>query len=161
MQDLGFNYRLTEMQAALGLSQLAKAEQFIKRRSYIAARYNSAFADCGELLSPSAPAGVRPSWDIYPLRIIPAALKSGRRELFEALLAENIGVDVLFQPVYLHPYYVWIGHPDVCAITGSLCPRAEEVYESLICLPIYPAMTEQDITDVIDAVTRVVKHYRL
>ena len=160
VQDLGFNYRLTEMQAALGLSQLARAEQFIKRRKYIADRYNSAFTGCGELIMPPVPKSVRPSWDIYPLRINPPALKCGRREIFEAMLAENIGVDVLFQPVYLHPYYVWIGHPDVWAITGSLCPRAEEVYESLICLPIYPAMTEQDIADVIEAVIRVVSYYR-
>jgi dTDP-4-amino-4,6-dideoxygalactose transaminase len=160
VQDLGFNYRLTEMQAALGLSQLGRADQFIERRNYIAGKYNSTFSRSTELIIPPTPENVRPSWDIYPLRINTAALKCGRRELFEALLAENIGVDVLFQPVYLHPYYVWIGHPDVCTISGSLCPQAEKVYESLVCLPVYPAMTDQDVEDVIEAVQKVVTYYR-
>lgn len=159
VQDLGFNYRLTEMQAALGITQLSKAERFLKRRKQISEKYNSAFGSRRELLIPAPPEATRPSWDIYPLRLKLEKLNCGRREIFDALIAENIGVDVLYLPVYLHPYYVWIGHPDVCTITDKLCPNAEEAYESLVCLPIYPAMTDRDVNDVIDAVIKVINYY--
>ncbi|MFZ5642454.1 MAG: DegT/DnrJ/EryC1/StrS family aminotransferase [Bacillota bacterium] len=159
MQDLGYNYRMTEMQAALGLSQLEKANVFLKRRKDIANKYNKAFRECSQLLTPVPLEGSSPSWDIYPLRIKPGLMKVSRTEIIEAILKENIGVDVNYMPVHIHPYYIWVGHPDVCTLEGSLCPVAEEVYENLLCLPIYPAMTNSDTGDVISAVTRVINYY--
>lgn len=158
IQDLGFNYRMTEMQAALGLSQLSKAENFLKRREYIAERYSSSFSKYNELIVPVYPEGSRPSWHIYPLGWRLDMLKCSRREIYDAIIARNIGVDIKYLPVYLHPYYVWIGHPDVCTIVDSLCPKAEEVYQGMICLPIYPAMSDKDVDDVIEAVEGVLSH---
>ncbi len=83
-------------------------------------------------------------------------LSTGRGETMEALLKENIGVDANYLPVHIQPYYLWIGHPDVCTIVDKLCPVAEEIYENLICLPIYPAMTDRDVEDVIAAVRKVI-----
>ncbi|MCL6611767.1 MAG: DegT/DnrJ/EryC1/StrS family aminotransferase [Peptococcaceae bacterium] len=158
MQDLGYNYRMTEMQAALGLSQLKKAGLFLKRRAEIAGKYTRAFQQLEQLVTPQPVDGAEPSWDLYPLRLRPGTL-AGRREVFEAIQKENIGLDVMYLPVHLQPYYLWIGHPDVCTITDSLCPAAEEIYENLICLPIYPAMTDRDVEDVITAVCRVISHF--
>ncbi|MCL6478087.1 MAG: DegT/DnrJ/EryC1/StrS family aminotransferase [Peptococcaceae bacterium] len=161
MQDLGYNYRMTEMQAALGLSQLKKADTFLRRRAEIAHRYNSAFAGIDPLVIPGSIDGADPSWDIYPLRIRPGLLTAGRREIGEAITRENISVDVKYLPVHMQPYYLWIGHPDVCTIVDSLCPVAEEIYENLLCLPIYPSMSDGDVEDVITAVTNVINHYTL
>jgi dTDP-4-amino-4,6-dideoxygalactose transaminase len=161
MQDLGYNYRITGMQAALGLSQLNKADVFLRRRRAIAEQYKAAFGGVEQLMLPTPAEDASPSWDIYPLRIRPGLLSAGRGEIIAALLAENVGVDVKYLPVHLQPYYIWVGHPDVCTIEGSLCPVAEDIYENLVCLPIYPAMTDRDVQDVITAVTRVIKHYSL
>ncbi len=159
MQDLGYNYRMTEMQAALGLSQIQKANLFLKRRAEIARKYTAALGGLEQLVVPEIAEGSRPSWEIYPLRIRPGLLSAGRREIFEAIQKENIGLDVNYLPVHIQPYYLWIGHPDVCTIVDSLCPVAEEIYENLICLPIYPAMTDRDVEDVITAVYRVINHF--
>ncbi|MCL4440842.1 MAG: DegT/DnrJ/EryC1/StrS family aminotransferase [Firmicutes bacterium] len=161
MQDLGHNYRITEMQAALGLSQMGKANAFLKRRAGIAEKYNSAFQNLDCVIAPRPVEGASPSWDIYPVRIRPDRLSAGHRVIFEAILKENIGVDILYLPVHVQPYYLWIGHPDVCTLEGSLCPEAEEAYKNLICLPIYPSMSKQDTDDVIAAVTKVLNYYSL
>lgn len=160
MQDLGYNYRMTEMQAALGLTQLAKADKFLARRTEIAQAYNQAFSSREEMTVPWAPPDTKPSWNIYPLRLRMDRIKGSRLDIFNAIRAENIGVDVQYLPVFLQPYYLWIGHPDVCSLEGSLCPKAEEVYESIICLPIYPQMNHQDVHDVITAVYKVLDFYR-
>lgn len=159
MQDLGHNFRMTEMQAALGLSQLGKEGLFRKRRSEIAERYSFSFAGMSQIITPRWAAGANPSWEIYPLRIRPELLPAGRGEIFKALRAENIGVEVNYLPVHLQPYYLWIGHPDVCTLEDSLCPVAESIYENLICLPVYPSMSDRDAEDVILAVKRVISHF--
>ncbi|MFZ5648717.1 MAG: DegT/DnrJ/EryC1/StrS family aminotransferase [Bacillota bacterium] len=161
MQDLGYNYRMTGMQAALGLSQLKKAGSFLKRRAEIAEKYNKAFKNIEGLITPTPVEGAVPSWDIYPVRIRPNKLSAGHRVIFEAILKENIGVDVLYMPVHIQPYYLWIGHPDVCTLEGSLCPVAEEIYGTLICLPVYPSMSDRDTEDVISAVTKVLNYFTL
>lgn len=159
MQDLGHNYRMTEMQAALGLSQIGKADAFLGRRSEIAEKYNRALQNFDSVIIPRPVDGASPSWSIYPVRIRPDRLSAGHRVIFEAILKENIGADVLYLPVHVQPYYLWIGHPDVCTLEGSLCPEAEEAYENLICLPVYPAMSGRDTEDVISAVTKVLDYY--
>ena len=159
MQDLGFNYKITEIHAALGLSQLAKTEKFLAARIKIAACYNDALSDLNNLVLPKQLSGVESAWHHYIIRIKPDTLNTGRLLLYQALRAENIGVDVNYLPIFLHPYYKWLGHPDVCTLEGSLCPRAEEVYNNTISLPIFPAMQEQDINDVIYAVKKVLNYY--
>jgi len=161
MQDLGYNYRMTGMQAALGLSQLKKADFFLRRRREIADRYSSVFRGFEQLIIPEAPDGAVPSWDFYPLRLFADRFPAGRGEVFEAIIGENIGLDVKYLPIHLQPYYLWIGHPDVCTIEDSLCPEAEGVYNSLLCLPVYPSMNDRDVEDVIRAVIKTVQYFSL
>ncbi|SHJ02591.1 UDP-4-amino-4,6-dideoxy-N-acetyl-beta-L-altrosamine transaminase [Desulfofundulus thermosubterraneus] len=156
MLDVGYNYRLTDIQAALGLSQLRKLDRFLERRREIARTYNEAFASLPEVEIPyQAPYG-RSSWHLYVLALNLNLLKVGRREVFEALRAENIGVNVHYIPVYRHPYYRWLGDPDSCSLSGFYCFHAEELYERIITLPLYPAMSDGDVRDVITAVRRVI-----
>lgn len=160
VQDLGYNYRLTDIQAALGLSQLKKLERFLARRRQIAARYNEAFAALPEVDIPYQAPYTGSAWHLYVLALRPDRLRKSRREIFEALHAENIGVNVHYLPVYRHPLYRWLGDPDSCSLQGFYCPNAEELYERMITLPLFPAMNDQDITDVINAVYKVISWAR-
>ncbi|WP_078060728.1 UDP-4-amino-4,6-dideoxy-N-acetyl-beta-L-altrosamine transaminase [Desulfotomaculum copahuensis] len=153
--DLGFNYRLTDIQAALGLSQLRKLDRFLARRRAIAAIYNEAFAQIPAVRIPwQAPYG-RTAWHLYVLSLNLEQLKKDRAEIFAALRAENIGVNVHYIPVYRHPYYRWLGDPDSCSLQGFYCYQAEELYRRLITLPLFPAMTDRDAADVVAAVRKV------
>lgn len=155
MQELGFNYRLTDLQAALGSSQMKKIDHFILLRQKYAEMYNNAFQGMKQLSLPYQAADRVSSWHLYMIRLNSDQLTAGRREIFDALQKENIGVNVHYIPVHLHPYYQKLGYK-----TG-LCPNAEELYQELITLPLFPAMTEQDVQDVITAVKKVIGHYSL
>ncbi|AGL02614.1 DegT/DnrJ/EryC1/StrS family aminotransferase [Desulfoscipio gibsoniae] len=161
MQDRGYNYRMTEMQAALGIAQLARAEEFIERRTAIAEMYNQVLAGHPAVLLPEQNPRGRSTWHYFLLALRLEHIKASRSDIFHALRAENVEVGVHYLPVFLHPYYLWIGHPDVCTLEGSLCPRAEELYQCLLTLPLYPAMTDRDVQDVITAVIRVLNYYML
>lgn len=161
MQDRGFNYRMTDMQAALGISQLARANDFIARRASIAGRYNRALAGHPAVALPDQNPRGRSTWHYYVMALRMENLKASRTEIFNAMRAEGIEVGVHYLPVFLHPYYLWIGHPDVCTIEGSLCPLAEDLYNRFITLPLYPAMTDRDVEDVIEAVCRVLDYYSI
>jgi perosamine synthetase len=153
MVDLGFNYRLTDIASALGLSQLGKLDANLKRRREIAAMYTDALADL-PLRTPSVREGVEPAWHLYPIRLNLEALRVGRAEVFAALRAEGLGVNVHYIPVHLHPYYrERFGYSD-----GAF-PVAEQAYEELISLPMFHAMTDEDVHDVVRAVTKVLDHY--
>lgn len=160
MQDLGYNYRLTDIQAALGLSQLKKLDRFLKRRREIAARYSEAFAALPEVEVPYQAPYAASAWHLYVLALRPERLRKSRREIFEALRAENIGVNVHYFPVYRHPYYRWLGDPDSCSLHGFYCPHAEEIYRRIITLPLFPAMTDGDVEDVVRAVQKVIRWAR-
>jgi len=160
VQDLGYNYRLTDIQAALGLSQLKKLDRFLARRRQIAAAYSEAFAALPEVEIPYQAPGAASAWHLYVLALRLDRLAKSRREIFEALRAENIGVNVHYLPVYRHPFYRWLGDPDSCSLQGFYCPHAEELYERLITLPLFPAMTDQDAADVITAVYKVISWAR-
>ncbi|CAM3513982.1 UDP-4-amino-4,6-dideoxy-N-acetyl-beta-L-altrosamine transaminase [Hydrogenibacillus schlegelii] len=151
MHDLGYNYRMTDIQAALGLSQLKKVDRFIVLRKKYAAMYNAAFADNDALIVPYQSPDGSSSWHLYVLRLRLEALSITRREIFDALIRENIGVNVHYIPVYWHPYYAGLGY------RRGLCPEAERHYEAIITLPLYPKMIERDVIDVIDAIDRIVK----
>jgi UDP-4-amino-4,6-dideoxy-N-acetyl-beta-L-altrosamine transaminase len=226
MQHLGYNYRLTDIQAALGLSQLARLEEFLARRREIVAAYNAAFAGLPWLETPSEPPDGRSAWHLYMVRLCLEKLRVDRATVFRALWAENIGVQVHYIPVYLHPYYRRrvcgarggrstpgfageLAHrpgvpADASSVPGApswpqgsergtgpgnglstpaspssarrpdpetapsearsgiappLCPRAEALYARLLSLPLFPAMTERDVSDVVRAVCKVLRYY--
>ncbi|SFH17819.1 dTDP-4-amino-4,6-dideoxygalactose transaminase [Desulfotomaculum arcticum] len=159
MQDRGYNYRMTGMQAALGVSQLSRADGFIGRRANIAGRYNRAFSGHPAIFLPEQNSRGRSTWHYYVMALRTEYLKVSRREIFDALQTENIEVGVHYLPVFLHPYYLWIGHPDICTLDTSLCPKAEDLYHKLLTLPLYPAMTDNDAEDVIEAVLKVLNYF--
>ena len=153
MVDLGYNYRLTDIQCALGLSQLKKLPAWLARRRAIAACYQAAFAAVPEIERPTALPECESAWHLYVIRLNLDQLRVGRAEVFRALRAENIGVNVHYIPVPWHPYYQKLGY------TKGQWPVAEQTYERLISLPLFPAMTDQDVEDVIQAVKKVVEAY--
>ena len=154
MVDLGYNYRITDFQCALATSQLEKLSEFVARRRTIAAQYDQAFSEMS---------GVEPldvtfeAYHAYHLYVVKLDLEllapAGRQEVFSALRAENIGVNVHYIPVYRHPYYQKLGYEYEC------CPVAESIYESMISLPIFYGMTDDDCSDVISAVAKVIRYY--
>jgi len=151
---LGFNYRLTDIACALGISQLEKLDDNLARRRQIAARYNSAFRGEEGVIAPRVRAEVNPAWHLYPIRVESAKLRGGRSQIFRALRAENIGVNVHYIPVHLHPYY-----RDCFGYRGGEFPVAERAYEQLISLPMFHGMSDEDAEDVIKAVNKVLSHY--
>lgn len=151
---LGFNYRLTDIACALGLSQLKKLDQNLSRRRAIAARYAAAFHDLDAIRIPSVRAGVNPAWHLYPIRLNLERLTVDRAQIFRALRAENIGVNVHYIPVHLHPFY-----RDTFGHRPGTYPVAEDAYNRLISLPMFHGMSAEDVEDVIRAVRKVVGNY--
>ena len=155
IQEPGYNFRITDFQCALGISQLKKLERFVARRREIAARYNEAFAEMEEIITQPESADVKAAYHIYVIQIRTELLKVGRREIFEALRAENIGVNVHYVPVHLHPFY-----QREFGYKKDDYPKAERYYERAITLPIFPKMSDKDVEDVIGAVQKVTRDYR-
>lgn len=155
MQSLGFNYRMTDIQAGLGLSQFRKSGKFLKLRRQYAARYNEAFREMREIRIPYQDHAGNSSWHLYVVGLNRERIAANRAEIYQALQKENIGVKVHYRPVYLHPYYQSLGYKK------GLCPIAEEVYETIFTLPLFPAMTDKDIDNVIQAVRKVIGYYSL
>ena len=153
-QVLGYNYRLTDVQSALGTSQMYKIDDFITRRREIVKLYNDAFKDLKEIVIPFEAEFSNSGWHIYVIKVKPDLLTVTRKEIFEALQAENIGVNVHYLPVYLHPYYRDLGY------AKGICPNAEELYENMITLPLFPGMSNEDVNDVVVAVKKVIDYYR-
>ncbi len=160
VQDLGYNYRLTDIQAALGISQLKKLNFFLARRRQIVAIYNEAFANLPEVEVPYQAPYADSSWHLYILTLRLDRLQKSRREIFAALRAENIGVHVHYLPVYRHPFYHRLLGLGNFNPKNFFCPNAEEVYQKIITLPLFPAMTDQDVADVITAVYKVISWAR-
>ena len=152
--DLGYNYRLTDIQSALGLSQIKKLDDFILKRREIVNKYNEAFKELEEIVTPFENEYSKSGYHIYVLLLNLDKLKCGRKEIFEALQAENIGVNVHYLPVYLHPYYKKLGYKK------GQCPVAEDIYNRMITIPLFPSMTNKDVKDVIKAVKKVLNYYR-
>jgi perosamine synthetase len=153
MMELGYIFRLTDLQCALGLSQLARLEQLLKRRGELAQRYRTELAGQPGLELPAVVPHVRHGWHIFPALLELERLSADRRTILAALRAENIGVGVHYVPVYWHPYYQERGY------RWGLCPRAEWAYERLLTLPLFPAMSDEDADDVLAAVRKVLAHY--
>lgn len=151
---LGYNYRLTDIACALGISQLGKLEANLARRREIAGQYRNAFSALHAIELPAVREGVDPAWHLFPIRIRKEELSAGRAEVFRALRAENLGVNVHYVPVHLHPYY-----RDRLGDQRGKYPAAEDAYERLISLPMFHSMTVCDVEDVIHAVQKVVANY--
>ncbi|MFH0068460.1 UDP-4-amino-4,6-dideoxy-N-acetyl-beta-L-altrosamine transaminase [Peribacillus sp. NPDC056705] len=153
MQFLGFNYRLSDIQAALGISQLQKIDQFIGRRKIYADMYDKSFREIPQIITPYQHSHGVSSWHLYIIQLDLAMLSGSRLEIYEALQGHNIGVNVHYLPVYLLPYYQELGYQQ------GHCPKAEQLYEKIITLPLFPAMTENDVDDVIQAVKKIITFY--
>ena len=150
---LATNYRMTDMQAALIISQLDKLQLFSDRRREIVEKYNEAFkALPGVTVQKEIPES-ETTRHLYILRLNPEHLCIDRKKFFEAMACENIMCNVHYIPVYRHPYYEHLGYPK------GLCPQAERLYEEILSLPLYYGLTDRDVQDVIDAVTRIAKYY--
>ncbi len=151
--DLGYNYRITDMQCALILSQLDKLALFAKRRREIVEQYNAAFRTMPQLFVQEEIAESDTVRHLYILRIVPERLSIDRKGFFEALGAENIACNVHYIPVYWHPYYEKLGYEK------GLCPNAEKLYNEMLSLPLYYSLTDGDVADVIAAVKKIVAYY--
>jgi perosamine synthetase len=154
MVALGHNYRLTDIGCALGISQLRKLERNLARRQEIAIRYTNVFRKLPGVLPPPVRGDVNPAWHLYPVRLDLTQIQVDRGEIFRALRAEGLGVNVHYIPVHLHPYY-----RNRFAYHAGEYPVAEEAYRQLISLPMFHAMQERDVEDVIEAVNKVINNY--
>jgi len=148
MQSLGFNYRITDIQCALGRSQLRKLPRFLARRRAIADSYDRGLSSISGLDLPGRRKGAESAWHLYVVRV---SEPSRRRRFFEALWRSAIGVQVHYLPVYRHPYYQDLGYPE------GMCPRAEDFYARAVSLPIFPGLTDSDVERVIETVNAVAR----
>ena len=151
---LGFNYRLPDIVCALGLQQLKRLEANLARRRAVADRYTAVFRDMLGIVPPAVRSEANPAWHLYPIRLDLKTFVVDRAQIFRALRAENIGVNVHYIPVHLHLYY-----RDRFGYRGGEFPVAEDAYSRLISLPMFHGMTDKDVDDVIQAVTKVIEHY--
>ncbi len=154
MQSLGFNYRMTDFQAALLTSQLDKLKQFSDRRRAIVERYNEAFADVPEIILQKEIPQSETTRHLYIIRLNKDKLSCTRREFFDAMSAENVQCQVHYVPVYYFPFYQERGYKK------GLCPNAEAIYEGIMSIPLYPMMTDEDVESVITAVKKIVNYYK-
>jgi dTDP-4-amino-4,6-dideoxygalactose transaminase len=152
--ELGNNYRLTDIQAALIISQLDKLDKFAARRKEIVRLYDEAFADMPEIVLQREIPQSDTVRHLYIIQLNPELLKCTRREFFDAMVAENIVANVHYIPVYYHPYYQGLGYKK------GLCPHAERLYEQILSIPLYYSMTDEDVESVIAAVNKVIEHYK-
>ena len=152
--ELGYNYRMTDIQAALLLSQLEKLPRFKERRKEIVERYEEAFGDMPELILQKEHPKSDTTRHLYVLRLNRDLLTCSRREFFDALHAENILAQVHYLPVYRHSYYEKLGYK------AGICPNAERLYEEMVSIPLFYLMSDGDVEDVIAAVKKIVAYYR-
>lgn len=151
---LGYNYRITDIQAALIVSQMKKLDRFKARRKQIVKMYDEAFAQIPEIIVQKEIAESDTCRHLYIIQLDMEKLSCTRREFFDAMSAENVQCQIHYVPVYWFPYYQKLGYKK------GLCPVAEEIYKGIMSIPLYPKMTDKDVQDVIQAVTKVVGNYR-
>jgi UDP-4-amino-4,6-dideoxy-N-acetyl-beta-L-altrosamine transaminase len=147
MHELGFNYRITDIQAALGITQLAKLERFCARRREIVAAYNEGLGALSWLSTPRETSGVRSCFHLYVAQIEFAAIGKNRAQVMNELRSKGVGTQVHYIPVHMQPWY-----RKSYGYGAGDCPNSETYYEKALSLPLYPAMTDADVRTVIDAV---------
>lgn len=152
--ELGFNYRMTDIQAALLLSQLGKLDKFSTRRKEIVERYDEAFSQMPELYVQREIPESDTIRHLYVIRLNQERLTCDRRQFFDALHGENVCPQVHYLPVYWHSYYEKLGYQK------GLCPNAEAYYQWSMSIPLHYSMTDRDVEDTIRAVQKVVEHYK-
>jgi dTDP-4-amino-4,6-dideoxygalactose transaminase len=148
MQELGFNYRISDIQAALGLSQLGKLDRFVSKRRKIADQYKAAFADTQWFAIPPERSYAKSSYHLYSVRLL-NGIENKKSMIFSRLKDAGIGVQVHYIPVYLHPYYRTMGFKE------GLCPAAEKFYQREMSIPLYPGMNDETVGTVIKTVRRL------
>lgn len=154
MVELGFNYRMTDFQAALLCSQLNKLERFSSRRKEIVKKYDAVFATMPEIIVQKEIPESDTTRHLYIIRLNLELLKCNRRQFFDALYAENVCPQVHYLPVYMHSYYEKLGYKK------GICKEAEAYYEASMSIPCYPSLTDEDVSSVIVAVKKVINYYR-
>jgi UDP-4-amino-4,6-dideoxy-N-acetyl-beta-L-altrosamine transaminase len=147
---LGFNYRMTDVEAALGISQMKKLNSFLKKRRELAKIYNEELKNIDGIVLPMQLENTNSAWHLYVIRLELEKIKATRREVFEKLRKRNIGVNVHYIPVYYHPYYDKLGYEK------GLCPNAEELYEGIITIPLYPMMSKANIKYIVNSLKEIV-----
>lgn len=152
--ELGYNYRMTDFQSALLVSQLHKLDRFSARRKEIVEKYNEAFAEIPEIVIQKEIPESDTTRHLYIIQLDLDKLKSTRREFFDALYAENVCPQVHYMPVYYHSYYEKLGY------MRGLCPNAEWLYERIMSIPLYYSLTDEEVQGTIAAVKKVTDYYR-
>ena len=152
--SMGYNFRITDIQAALIVSQMKKLDKFIARRKEIVKAYNDAFSGMSEIFVQREIPQSDTCRHLYIIQLCLDKLNCTRREFFDALSAENVQCQIHYVPVYWFPYYKHLGYEK------GICPNAERMYEGIMSLPLFPKMSNQDVEDVIKAVKKVVEYYR-
>lgn len=150
MQLLGFNYRMTDIQAALGLSQLGKLDRFVHRRRQIAEQYRKAFARHRALSLPAERSYARSSHHLFPLRLNEVLVQK-KKAIFSELRQMGLGVQVHYIPVYLHPYYQLLGYKK------GLCPNAEDFYQRELSIPLHQGMDDTAVDAVVEAIEKALE----
>jgi perosamine synthetase len=153
--ELGYNYRMSDIQAALGISQLKKLDGFISGRRKIVDKYNDAFKEIDEIIVPYQDPRTFSSYHLYVISLDLEKLSIGRREFFERLREKNIGVNVHYIPVYYFPYYEKLGYKK------GICPTAEAFYETIVTLPLHSRMAEEEVDYVTKCITKITQKYRV
>lgn len=151
MVDLGYNYRLPDINCALGLSQLKRLDQNVSRRRELAALYNKAFSKIEAVRPLTQKADRKSSWHLYVVKLDLSKIHTTRKDVFSSLRDEGIGVNVHYIPVYCHPYYQKLGYKK------GLCPVAEKAYEEIVTLPLFCAMSDSDAAQVVSAVKKTLQ----
>lgn len=153
--ELGYNYRMTDFQAALLVSQLGKLDRFSKRRREIVQMYDKAFSNMPEITVQKEIPESDTTRHLYILRLNLDKLSCDRRQFFDAMTAENVCPQVHYLPVYWHSYYEKLGYEK------GICPNAEKYYNEVMSIPLYYSLTDNDVEDVIKAVKKIVDYYRI
>lgn len=153
MISLGYNYRMTDFQAALLISQLSRIDSFVARRKEIVKIYDEEFAKVPQLIVQKEIPESDTSRHLYVIRLNFDNISCTRREFFDAMSAENVQCQIHYVPVYWFPYYEHLGYKK------GLCPKAEEVYKGIMSIPLYPKMSDRDVEDTVHAVKKVCSYY--
>lgn len=143
--ELGYNYRITDIQCALGISQLKRLDNFVERRRALVARYNEAFADVEGIICPQQADGCNNSWHLYVVQV------KNRKDVYDKLREAGVYANVHYIPVYKHPYYQRHGYADIC------CENADELYSHMISLPLYPGLINEEQEYIITQIIEIVR----